>query len=641
MKLILLVVLLQASTFCFGQAWSGIISPSRAIDWSGVGASTLPNRTTTCSSLTPANTLTDINNAIANCPAGQVVLLAAGTYNLAGGIIFNNKSNVTLRGAGPDRTFLIFTGGNSCGGSVWGGDICITNGDNNDGFDGPLNTGTWTAGYSVGSTSVTVGSVTKGSISHLQVGSVIFLDQADDASDTGQVYICQTINICSMEAGSSNGRPGRGQQEPQIVTSISGTGPWTIGISPGIQMPNIVSSKSPGAWWSNNPPVSADGVENMSLDHTNTGSTIYGGIFILNGYQVWAKNIRDINSQHKHVWFYQTIYSTVRDSYFYGSWNAASESYGIDSYDGAYNLVENNMFQHIAIPMIHEGCIGCAEGYNFAIDDNYTSDPNWQQASSYHHSVGDAFILFEGNQGIGLTGDDVHGTSSFFTAFRNYWNGRDPAGGSTGGKTEQTNAVIMNAYNRYWNLIGNVLGTSGYHTRYQVNPISTTDPGNSNNTVVSIFAMGFSGNQGTYYSPIPNDMFLATALMRWGNYDVVTGSPRWNSSEVPSQLSPYGNPLPGSHNLPPSFYLSGRPAWWPTTWGTPSWPANGPDVSAGNIPNLGGYANNIPSQLCYANTPTDNNYGTKHVLLFNAANCYASYGTGAPAPPTNLTAIPQ
>src|SRR6266436_299983 len=160
----------------------------------------------------------------------------------------------------------------------------------------------------------------------------------------------------------------------------------------------------------------------VHMDHSNT--TVISGIFILNGYNNWIKNVRDIRSQHKHVWMYQTIHTTIRDSYFYASWNASSESYGTDTYNGADNLIENNIFQHIATPMMNEGCIGCVHSYNFAIDDYYDANgdaSDWQQASSYHHSVGDAFILWVGNSGIGLTSDNIHGTSNFFTAFRNYW----------------------------------------------------------------------------------------------------------------------------------------------------------------------------------------------------------------------------
>ncbi len=624
-----LILLLMIPTTAYGQLWTGIIDPSRAIDWSNAGVpGGIPNRTTICATLSPGATSAQINSAIGSCPANQVVFLNAGTYNLSSGIVFNNKSNVTLRGAGPDKTFLIFSNGTSCTGL--GGDLCIENGDTNDGYDGPSNIATWTAGYSVGTTSITLGAVTLGSISNLQVGSVLFLDQADDTSDTGQVYVCQTINVCSMEVGSLNGRVGRGQQQPVVVTSISGSGPWTIGISPGIRMPNIVSGKSPQVWWLNGLPVQNDGIENLSMDHTNTNSAIAAGTFLMNSYKIWFKNIRDINSQHKHIWAYQTVHMTVRDSYFYGSWNAASESYGIDTYDGADNLVENNIFEHIATAMIHEGCIGCVEGYNFAIDDYYTANgtaPGWQQAGSYHHSVGDAFILYEGNQGVGMTSDDVHGTSNFLTAFRNYWNGRDPAGGGT--KNQQTNAIILNAYSRYYNIIGNVLGTSGYHNNY----IAATPLTINCNT--SIYSLGWGGNCGS--GPVPDDPFVLTTLMLWGNYDTLNAAARFLAAEVPVSISQFANALPLNNSLPNSFYLNAKPSWW----GTTPWPAVGPDVTAGNVSGVSGQANNLPAQLCYANSPVDSSYAgaaDRGVLLFNANNCYGTSGT-PPAPPTNLSIV--
>ena len=595
-------------------AIAGIIDPSRSTDWTQAGVlGGIPIRTTICATLNPGATATQITEAISACPSGQVVFLNAGTYNLSAGIVFDNKSNVTLRGAGPDQTFLIFTGGDHCAGL--GGDVCFKSGDPNDGFDGPSNIGTWTAGYSVGTTSITLGSITRGSIDHLQVGSVIFLDQLDDTSDPGDVYVCQTPNVCSMEVGSKNGRPSRGQQEPQVVTSISGSGPWTVGISPGVRMPNISSGKSPEVWWLNGLPVQNDGVENLSMDHTGTGAAIAAGTFMINGYNNWLKNVRDLNSHHKHVWLYQSIHITIRDSYFYGSSEATSESYGVDTYNGADNLVENNIFQHIAAPMMNEGCIGCVGAYNFAFDDWYTADgesPEWQQASSYHHSVGDAFILWEGNDGIGLTADDIHGTSNFITAFRNFWNGRDPAGGGT--KTSQTSPIILNAYNRYYNLIGNVLGTVGYHTQYQAAPSSATDAGNEITADRSIYGnLGYSGDQGTYASPIDNDMLVLSTLMRWGNYDTVSVLAQFNPSEVPSDLLRFSNRVPPDQRLPPSLYLSSQPSWW----GAMPWPAIGPDVTGGEA--LTGHVYRNPAHVCYDITPKDSN----GILLFHADACYA------------------
>jgi hypothetical protein len=596
------------------QNWSGIVVPSRATDWSAAGVvGGIPNRTTICATLNPGASASQINAAIASCPANQVVFLNPGTYNLNTGIIFDNKNNITLRGAGPDQTFLVFSGGNSCVGP--GGDVCLRAGDNGDGGDGNYsNNASWTAGYSVGTTSITLSSA-----ANLKVGSLLFLDQLDDASDTGQVFVCSASGVCSEQGSSLNGRPGRGQDQPVIVTSISGS---TVGISPGIRMPNIAAGRSPGAWWDNGPPVQGDGIEDLSMDHSGTSTSIAAGTFVMNGYNNWVKNVRDMNSQHKHIWMYQTLHMTVRDSYFYGSAFAASESYGLDTYNGADNLFENNIFQHIASPVIQEGCIGCVMSYNYAIDDYYTNNgaaPQWQQASSYHHSVGDAFILWESNSGIGYTADEIHGTSNFITAFRNYWNGRDPLGGSGGGKTQQTSALILDSYNRYYNIIGNVLGTAGYHTNYTAAPPST-------NCDSSVFVLGWGGNCS---STLPNDPLVAATIMRWGNYDTVNATNRFLASEVPSAIGTYANGVPASQNLPVSFYLNSKPAWW----GTVPWPAIGPDVTSGNVANLGGHVNKIPAQVCYENTSKTNG-----IMNFNANTCYAQ---NRPAPPTNVTVLVQ
>src|SRR5437879_37260 len=62
-------------------------------------------------------------------------------------IIFNNRSNVTLRGAGPTQTFVVFSAGDTCNGL--GADVCVINGDNNYSGD-PHNVATWTGGYAKG-----------------------------------------------------------------------------------------------------------------------------------------------------------------------------------------------------------------------------------------------------------------------------------------------------------------------------------------------------------------------------------------------------------------------------------------------------------------------------------------------------------
>ena len=127
----LTLLVLVACAPAYAQQWSGILSPSRAsAAWSQAGAGTIPARSTICTTLNAGASAAQINSAIASCPAGQVVQLSAGTYSVGSpGIVFNDKSDVTLRGAGPTQTIINFTGSNNCGGM--GGDVCFINGDAN------------------------------------------------------------------------------------------------------------------------------------------------------------------------------------------------------------------------------------------------------------------------------------------------------------------------------------------------------------------------------------------------------------------------------------------------------------------------------------------------------------------------------
>src|SRR5947199_3799727 len=111
--------------------------------------------------------------------------------------------------------------------------------------------------------------------------------------------------------------------------------------------------------------------------------------------------------------------------------------------------------------------------------------------------------------------------------------------------------------------------------------------------------------------------------MLWGNYDTLNAATRFVSTEVPINLGSFANALPLSQVLPSSFYLSSKPSWWGTPWGTPAWPVNGPDVAGGNVSGVGGHANNIPAALCYANSPIDT--GDRKSTRLNSSHLGISY----------------
>jgi len=639
----LAALLLVFPVLAQGQQWSGIVDPSRAVDWSNAGVhGGIPKRTTICATLNPGATSSQINSAIGSCPSGQVVFLNAGTYSGLSGIMFDGKTGVTLRGAGADKTFLIFTSGVGC--LSLASDVCITSVDGS-WSGGPSNTANWTSGYAPGTTSITLSSVT-----NLKVGSPLILDQADDPADTGSVFVCQapaTVPSCSLQGNGTNGqRSNRDQvQIVQVVSCGTASAPGqacngtNVKITPGLYMANWNSAKSPGAWWANSP-VSGVGIEDLSLDHTtSTGSF---GIEIFNAIDCWVKGVRGIDSGKAHLELQESARITVADNYFYLTQNAVQQSYGIESLNSSDDLIQNNILQFIAAPlMINGSCSGCVVAYNFATNDFFTASTGYVQASTNNHTAGIDMLLYEGNEAPQFYADNFHGTHNLVTVFRNQFIGNDgacyngtPPYGESACNNNQV-AMDIRAYSRFYNLIGNVLGQSGTSNGYQSGsaPIFRIGGGNSSNGVT-----------------VPSDSLVASTLMRWGNYDVVTGAVRWcgnssspgwattcgSASEVPSGLSKYANAVPATTLLPASFYLSAKPGWWPSG---KAWPPIGPDVTGGNVAGVGGHAYTIPAQDCYLNVMGGAATGTGSVLTFNANRCYSSASATGPQPPTSLQAI--
>src|SRR6266849_10522532 len=128
----LIAILLCFSGISAGQAWSGVLTSPRAIDWSNAGA-TITNRTTQCgSTVAPyTGTAATINTAIANCAAGQYVQLGAGKFTLSTSIVNTTASKVTLRGMGPDQTFIVWCATSSNCTGLGGVAFCVFNGENN------------------------------------------------------------------------------------------------------------------------------------------------------------------------------------------------------------------------------------------------------------------------------------------------------------------------------------------------------------------------------------------------------------------------------------------------------------------------------------------------------------------------------
>jgi hypothetical protein len=425
------------------------------------------------------------------------------------------------------------------------------------------------------------------------------------------------------------------------VTAINGN---NVTFTPGLYAPNWKASQSPGAWWGSSLPITGVGIENLSITRANEGQR-GGGITIYNGYGNWIRNVRSLNDAGvtAHVFLYQSAHNTVRDSYFYGS-NPAAEGYGINSgFNSGDNLIENNITQHIATGLNTEGDTGSVYAYNYSADNYFGGD--WQQQDEFNHGHGTAYNLREGNIGVGFNADNINGIGCCGTHFRVFLSGRDPTLSSGENKTAATYAYFPFAGQRYFNLVGSVLGTKNYHTFYETAPpINPT----TSRSWKSVFVLGYSNQNGVDCCNIPQDPLVKTTLFRWGNYAACTGDAncntvRWDPAETATGAPVYPGLTNPSQSLPPSFYLSSKPGWW----GTMPWPAIGPDVTGGNASQVAldsaqrDHVYLIPAATCYFNVMDGKTSGTSGPLTFNADRCYALTSQNRPAAPTNLSVIVQ
>ncbi len=595
------------SVLSYGQSWSGILSTSRAIDWTGAGlqsifpdGETAPNPWTppTRTLCTTVSTLTNIVSVMSGCSAGTYVLLSAGTYTLSSALNIYGANNVTLRGAGPMSTTISMTGGAeiSLGAASGAASATLTSAPGN---------------YTVGTTSVVVTTSSPPS-----VGTLVWFNQCDTgfngspctgtATDNGGLFICSFYTACDLSGGTPN--TNESQQQNAVVTSVtnSGGGTYTIGFTPGIYMLNWAYAQSATLNWQTQSYVAVGvGLEDMTITY-QAGQNQY--VALNSAYDSWVKGLRVIGGAvNAPISLNRTVHCLAFNNYIYaetptsiGNANQLTLDQGSDSTD----LILNNIMTG-GLAMEGEGLdTGVVIAYNY----NRDSQTTYYQNSSFQHHGEASFILHEGNE-FGISeADDTWGTHHLDTWFRNYFSGWDSPY-----VTVNPRSLEIDNYARFENIIGNALGGSK-STAYQ----------------------GTSSSVGNIYVIPTSDTVAMNSMMRWGNCDTVTGTCRFDSSEVPTSLSgnaaPFVNSVPSSQNLPCSFFLAGYTSttctphpnggtglsWWKvcTNWTTfptscsatqtQPFPVAGPDVTGGAYVN--GTAYDVPAAVAFNNLPIDTSY---------------------------------
>lgn len=637
---LLITICLLFSTISQGQAWSGILAPSRAIDWTNAGLPssitygsggsacdgshancvetisnpwTPPTRVQSGSAIKCSNTSSDastINTAIAAAKPGSYVLIGVGTCDITSNINLYGPNGVTLRGSGPQSTLLNLSGS---GTRIIFGNCCM-------GFSNGALSAT---SYSSGTASVKITGV--GSSTYLRVGNVAWIQQCDTGwtgsglngtapsctsgsySDPGGIWVCGIdYTVCTFD--NNPGGTHNYQRQAVLITSVTndGGGSYTVGFTPGLYMPNWSSKNNALMIWQN--PATGSfgmGLEDLTVNLTYNGNEEIG---LQNTYGSWVKGIKLIGYPTNAALGISATQSLVFNNYIFGENNnnlgtAASEP--VVRSDDSSTLILNNIITGGNCFWGDGALSGEVVAYNYCRD----SSTPYYIAPILNHLPYQSFMLAEGNETPEVHDDDTHGTNDLDTFFRNYFPGWDEPY-----VTMNPWAVDIDPYQRFDNVIGNAIGGT-LSTAYQ----------------------GTSASVGNEYVIPTTDALSVASLMRWGNCDVINGNCRFVSSEVPTNLSTWPNSIafqnsvPASDNLPCSFFISGTAfttspctifsnggtglSWWKvcSTWTTfptscaasvtQPFPPVGPDQSSG--PHVDGHAYDNAAAIAYKYLPID------------------------------------
>ena len=560
----------------FAQQISSPIPSNRVIDWTHSGIpGGIPNRTTvyaTINASTYGNGAQDatagIQNALNACTANQVVALSAGTFRIDTKLVVPN--DVTLRGAGPQQTILDGHG-NSKSMIVFGLEAELWN--------PPLIP--ITNGLNVSSTSLTLSDA-----STVNVGDLLAVSQENDPAFVTNVGVGGACGWCDE---GFNGSRTMGQ----MVEVISKNGN-TVGIgSPGLYF-NYTSSLNPAVSVLA-PGAKNAGVEDLQVYMNNTGYTTN---FLMEGSMYcWIKNVESNYCDGDHARIFFSFRCEIRDSYFHdafvhGPGGTDSDIFLANRTSGT--LIENNQMRRMhASIMINWGASGNVMAYNFS-DGNFKEfAQNCMMTDMTFHGAHPMFNLWEGNVAISFTPDSYWGSSSHNTAFRNWLKGTTKVNPPYNGRgvedtvnghwaCQNTRAIALDYANRYYNLVGNVAGSpemlavTYYNNGTQpipAAPMTLAPQYRSYDNLLNGYSFGYasSGDDGT--SPLANTLPYST-LFWHGDVNYIDMSTTWDANT-------------SNHNLPPSLYMTTKPAWF----GNNSWPGIGPDVP--------GYTTINPAQQCY------------------------------------------
>ena len=287
------------------------------------------------------------------------------------------------------------------------------------------------------------------------------------------------------------------------VKSVSGS---QITFEPPVYSPYFRTSQSPQVYWfgsGTSNVVKLSGIENLKIVRSAGGGGSHN-VAIGPADSVWVKNIWSIQANSAHVRAAFVLNGEIRDSYFTLHDSVASANYAIWTSFSSSLLIENNVMYNVPCALGMMGTSGSVFAYNFGTLFPYVQ-ANWlPETVMTCHGGHCNHNLFEGNFIPSFWADFYHGNSSYASIVRNRVTGWEAQ------KTGSTYPMNAHEYQNSFAVIGNVLGTAGYHNNYE----GSNDRSIWHIDASSLASMLRQGNWNTVNNAIPPGESLGTSTIR-------------------------------------------------------------------------------------------------------------------------------
>lgn len=400
--------------------------------------------------------MSQVQTAIDNAANDTYVLCTAGTYNFTGtgsGITID-RDRVELRGEVDADGFpsTIFNWGS--GGGGWGLiDIAKAGYPANNWA--AVSSRNVTSGLTVGSTQVVLASAPTG----LAVGQILTFDAPADEN----LVLAST----SSEGGGSMGRTTNRLYMQQVrVTAISSA---TVDFEPAIYGDYWDDLGSNQAYWYGAglaQIASKSGIRNIQILRSSGGGGATHNVTVGPAINCWVKNcyIENAPSGGAHIRPAFALYCQFEDNWTEHHDSVGSATYSIWPFICGSILIRNNIFYDTPCAVGFQSVQGSAYWGNWSRKYPYSDVDYLPETHMVGHGGHVNHNCVEANRGGSFWADMIHGNASFNTITRNLWTGTD----AEEAKDEGTVPVNLQDDQNNFCFAGNVLGTQGYHTSYEI-----------------------------------------------------------------------------------------------------------------------------------------------------------------------------